>query len=242
MLGYVFAQKVGKKVGDQITLYDRPFTVTGLYRTNISFGNSTVMLPLTTMQGENRLAGQVTLGFVKVAPGTQKKDVAARRSTTSSRNSTRSSRRRSTAGADRNLTLISAANTGGSILALVIAITGVLNTSLLSFFERIREFGVMRSVGWTRKRVLLLVLGETLVVSMAGAIAGLILGLGGRQRPPERRVAEGRLRSHLRRLGVRPRAGVRVRRGDPRSPVSRDPRRLPGTDGGAAPRVTGASD
>ena len=77
---------------------------------------------------------------------------------------------------DRNLTLISAANTGGSILALVIAITGVLNTSLLSFFERIREFGVMRSVGWTRKRVLLLVLGETLVVSMAGAIAGLILG------------------------------------------------------------------
>ena len=78
--------------------------------------------------------------------------------------------------ADRNLTLINAANTGGSILAGLIAVTGVLNTSLLSFFERIREFGVLRSIGWTRKRVLGLVLGETLVVSVVGAILGLLLG------------------------------------------------------------------
>ncbi len=51
--------------------------------------------------------------------------------------------------ADRTLVLIEVANTGGTILAAVIAITGVLNTTLLSFFERTREFGVLRSVGWT---------------------------------------------------------------------------------------------
>ena len=71
---------------------------------------------------------------------------------------------------------ISAANTGGAILAAVIAISGVLNTSLLSFIERIREFGVLRSIGWNRRRVMALVLGEALVVSLAGAVAGLFLG------------------------------------------------------------------
>ena len=152
MLGYVFAKNVGKKVGDQITLDGRPFKVTGLYRTNISFGNSTVMMPLTTLQGENRLAGQVTLGFVKVDArvrneGRGQGDRGEFPQLTAIESAEEYGR------ADRNLTLISAANTGGSILAAVIAITGVLNTSLLSFFERIREFGVLRSVGWTAARV-----------------------------------------------------------------------------------------
>jgi putative ABC transport system permease protein len=39
-----------------------------------------------------------------------------------------------------------------------------------------REFGVLRSIGWSRRRVVVLVLGESLVVSLAGALAGLVLG------------------------------------------------------------------
>ena len=175
MLGYTLAAKLGKKVGDQVTFDSKQYEVTGLYRTNISFGNSTAMFPLPTLQGLNRVNGQVSLGFVKVADGASVKAVAKRidekfPQLTSIRNATDYGR------ADRNLTLINAANTGGSILAALIAITGVLNTSLLSFFERVREFGVLRSIGWSRKRVLSLVLGETLVVSIVGAAFGLLLG------------------------------------------------------------------
>jgi putative ABC transport system permease protein len=175
MLGYTLAAKLGKKVGDQVKFGDETYRVTGLYRTNISFGNSTAMFPLTTLQGLNRVNGQVSLGFVKVADGASVKAVAKRidqrfPQLTSIRNATDYGR------ADRNLTLINAANTGGSILAALIAITGVLNTSLLSFFERVREFGVLRSIGWSRKRVISLVLGETLVVSIVGAAFGLLLG------------------------------------------------------------------
>ncbi len=50
--------------------------MTGIYRTNVSFGNSTMMFPLTTLQTENQLTGQVTLGFVKVKPGYSKQAVA----------------------------------------------------------------------------------------------------------------------------------------------------------------------
>jgi putative ABC transport system permease protein len=177
MLGYAIAKQIGKDVGQTITIDKKTYTVTGLYRTNVSFGNSTIMFPITTLQGLNRVSGQVSLGFAKVKKGASVKKVRAAienqfRQLTTIESATDYGR------ADRNLTLISAANTGGQLLAGLIAITGVLNTSLLSFFERIREFGIYRSIGWTRLRVISLVMGESVFVSVIGAAVGVLLGWG----------------------------------------------------------------
>ena len=175
MLGYVFAKKIGKQVGDTVVLDHRTYRVVGTYSTNVSFGNSTVMFPLAALQGLNRLSGQVSLGFVKIDNDAKISTVRAEvqrefRQLTTIQSASEFGR------ADRNLTLISAGNTGGSILAAMIAITGVLNTSLLSFFERIREFGIYRSIGWTRTRVTGLVMGEAFVVSLGGAMVGMAVG------------------------------------------------------------------
>ncbi|MEZ5322766.1 MAG: ABC transporter permease [Microthrixaceae bacterium] len=175
MLGYQLADSVKKAVGDTMTFGDHSYQVVGLYRTDVDFGNNTMMFPLTTLQGLNRKTGQVTLGFVKVRQKGRIQQVAKEiddeyPQLTTIRTVSDYGR------ADRNLTLIEAANTGGSILAGLIAITGVLNTALLSFFERVREFGLMRAIGWSRRRVLALVLGETLVVSIVGAMFGVLLG------------------------------------------------------------------
>jgi putative ABC transport system permease protein len=175
MLGYVLARNIGKTTGDDLVIDGHTYHVTGLYKTNVSFGNSTVMFPVTKLQAMNRLSGQVSLGFVQVAKGTSVKQVEATIDRRFPQLTTIQSAK-DFGRADRNLVLISAANTGGSILAGMIAVTGVLNTSLLSFFERIREFGIYRSVGWTRRRVIGLVLGEALVVSIAGAFVGLAMG------------------------------------------------------------------
>ena len=175
MLGYVLAKNISKAVGDDLVIDDNTYRVTGIYSTNVSFGNSTVMFPLAKLQGMNRLSGQVSLGFVQITKGASIKQVRAEIDDQFPQLTTIQSA--SDFGrADRNLTLISAANTGGSILAAMIAITGVLNTSLLSFFERIREFGIYRSIGWTRRRVIGLVLGEALVVSIGGAFVGIAMG------------------------------------------------------------------
>ncbi|QXC61260.1 ABC transporter permease [Aquihabitans sp. G128] len=177
MLGYVLAQSIHKGVGDRLTIDGHTYRVTGTYRTNISFGNSTMMFPLPVLQGRYQAAGQVSLGFVKVAPGANKKAVAKAIDRAFPQLATVASE--SDYGrVDNTLVLISAANTGGGILAAVIAISGVLNTSLLSFFERVREFGVLRSIGWSRRRIIALVLGEAVVVSLAGAFVGLFLGWG----------------------------------------------------------------
>jgi putative ABC transport system permease protein len=46
---------------------------------------------------------------------------------------------------------------------------------MLSFFERTREFGVMRAVGWGRWRIMVLVVAETLTISFFGAALGVAL-------------------------------------------------------------------
>jgi putative ABC transport system permease protein len=48
----------------------------------------------------------------------------------------------------------------------------------LSYFERTREFGVLRAVGWSRIRVVGLVVGEAAMVCLLGAIAGVLLAFG----------------------------------------------------------------
>ena len=175
MLGVALSQSIHKKVGDTLAIGDKTRKVVGIYRTGISFGDSTMMFPLATLQAENQVPGYVTLGFAKVTDGTS---VAALKHTLK-RQFVQYAPIASLSDFGRNdntLKLIGAANTGGTILAAVIAISGVLNTTLLSFFERMREFGVLRSIGWSRPRIVTLVLGEAAVVGVAGAALGLVLG------------------------------------------------------------------
>lgn len=175
MLGVSLARDLSKGVGERLEIGGKSRKVVGIYRTGISFGDSTMMFPLSTLQAENQVPGYVTLGFVKVSPGASVASVKASIAkrfiqyapiaslTDFGRN-------------DNTLTLIEAANTGGTILAAVIAISGVLNTTLLSFFERIREFGVLSSIGWRRGRIIGLVIGEAALVGVLGAAGGLVLG------------------------------------------------------------------
>ena len=67
----------------------------------------------------------------------------------------------------------------GGILHAVLAIiaaAGVLNTALMSVFERTREIGTMRAVGSRRSRVVALFLLEGLLLGVAGAVGGGLLG------------------------------------------------------------------
>jgi putative ABC transport system permease protein len=67
----------------------------------------------------------------------------------------------------------------GGILHLVLGIIaafGVLNTALMSVFERTREVGTMRAIGSRRSRVVALCLLEGLFLGVVGAIGGALLG------------------------------------------------------------------
>jgi putative ABC transport system permease protein len=66
---------------------------------------------------------------------------------------------------------------GISLLALVIASLGQVNTTTMSVIERVRELGVLRAAGMTRRQVLAMVLLEAAAVGLVGAVVGGLVGL-----------------------------------------------------------------
>ena len=64
------------------------------------------------------------------------------------------------------------------LLAVFIALLGIVNTLALSVYERTRELGLLRAVGMTRSQVRQMVRWESVVISLIGAAAGAVLGTG----------------------------------------------------------------
>ncbi|MDR3725383.1 MAG: ABC transporter permease [Terracidiphilus sp.] len=61
---------------------------------------------------------------------------------------------------------------------LILGGLGVANTMIMSVFTRIREMAILRVNGFSRVQIALIVFGESALISIAGALAGLLLGCG----------------------------------------------------------------
>jgi putative ABC transport system permease protein len=61
-------------------------------------------------------------------------------------------------------------------LAVLIALIGIVNTLMLSVFERTREIGLLRAVGMQRRQVRGMIRSEAVILSIFGAILGIIIG------------------------------------------------------------------
>ena len=63
------------------------------------------------------------------------------------------------------------------LLSEIIAVLGIVNTLMLSVYERTREVGLLRTVGTTRRQVWGMVCGESVIIAVIGCVLGLLLGL-----------------------------------------------------------------
>jgi putative ABC transport system permease protein len=62
-------------------------------------------------------------------------------------------------------------------LSVVVSLFGVINTLVLSVFERTREIGMLRAVGMTRRQVRRMIRHESIVTALIGAALGLGIGI-----------------------------------------------------------------
>ena len=65
---------------------------------------------------------------------------------------------------------------GTSSIALLIGIFGIANTMAMSVYERTREIGILRALGWKRGQVLILIQLEAATLGLGGGFLGIVFG------------------------------------------------------------------
>jgi putative ABC transport system permease protein len=62
-------------------------------------------------------------------------------------------------------------------LSVVVSFFGIVNTLVLTVFERTREIGMLRAIGMTRRQVRRMVRHESVITALIGAAIGIALGI-----------------------------------------------------------------
>ncbi len=197
VLGSTVAQNLfpeGNAVGQQIRLRNVPFTVIGVFepKGQTASGNDqddVVILPYSTVQ--TRLSGRQFIGQILVSTTSPNEIPAAQREISAIM---RESHRLSPGEPDdftvRNQDELAAAATGttkvmSALLAAIASVSllvggiGIMNIMLVSVTERTREIGIRMASGGRGSDVLTQFLVESVVMSLAGGVIGIIAGMSG---------------------------------------------------------------
>jgi len=176
LLGKLSAENFGKQVGQTFRLNDSTFRVVGIYETGVGMEDGGAVVGVTDAQRVFDLRGKVNYFNVNLTDPQRADEV---KQTIMKRWPDLLA-----AGAGESTSQSEATDMYRSfgwflgLFAVIVGGLGMMNTSLMSVFERTREIGVLRAVGWRRRRVIGLILGETLTISLLGGILGIGFGVG----------------------------------------------------------------
>jgi ABC-type antimicrobial peptide transport system permease subunit len=62
-------------------------------------------------------------------------------------------------------------------LSVVVSVFGIINTLVLTVFERTREIGMLRAIGMTRRQVRRMIRHESVITALIGGVLGIVLGI-----------------------------------------------------------------
>lgn len=179
LLGKILAMNLGKKVGETIEVSGKPFRVIGIFESDSHFENGALIVPLKTLQKMMGREDQVT-GFLVRASKTDPASIAALgKRIEAALPGTAATSGRDHVQADLQIRLARAMAWATTAIALLLGAVGMLNTMIMSVFERTREIGILRALGWRRKRVLALILGEAIGLGLLGTAIGIVFAVIG---------------------------------------------------------------
>ena len=178
IIGETAAQSMNKTVGDTITISNTTFKIVGIYETGNFMDDRGIVMSLNELQNLTGDNGQVSLILVKANNGTNANNLAT---TIGQKYSNELTTSTSLSGMNRMnnaLDVISSGSWAVSLLAILVGGIVVIVTMMKAVTERTREIGVLRAIGWTKQRILTMIIGESLVLSLIAVVVGLIIGIG----------------------------------------------------------------
>jgi putative ABC transport system permease protein len=179
LLGDQLAIRLESKPGERLKFFPgEEFELKGIFTSYSTWESGSLVIPLTELQRLTDRPGQVT--FVNVMlEGTPTQVLVEqviqaieglddRLSAMPTADFVETDARIRMAGAMAWVT---------STIALLIGAIGMLNTMMTSVFERTREIGILRALGWKQSRVVRMILWEAALLSFAGAVVGITGGI-----------------------------------------------------------------
>ena len=185
LIGKPMADKLNLKVGDNVSLslntsdgnvQDQTFTVKGIYSTNTyGFDSATVFLPLVKAQAITQTENHASTIFILL------KDTALTDSVLPALHV--SSNLEIKTWKDLNALFVDYEAMAQSyisifyLIILAISASVIINTLIMSVYERTREIGILSAIGMRGNRIMMLFLAESSMLAVGGVIMGLIIGV-----------------------------------------------------------------
>jgi len=174
LLGERLAISLDKHVGDKMTIFDNEkYTVAGIFKGTTVYENGSMVVPLADLQRFMGRVGQVS-GFAIIVehPDDKAEIERIRQSIEGMGKNLEATPTAEFVNSTTEIQFIHAMAWVTSAVALVIGAVGMLNTMVMSVFERTREIGILRAIGWGRWRVVRMILMESILLSLTGGIVG----------------------------------------------------------------------
>ncbi|MGD0345954.1 MAG: FtsX-like permease family protein [Terracidiphilus sp.] len=181
MLGDLLADDLKKRTGDTLPIQGAVFTVVGIFHAGTVIEDGAMIMPLDQMQVIADMDGKVSTFHVKLrpAPPGESYDTYVKHAVKEIEAAAPSVHADPAAERAGNNIFISLARSvawGTSTIAILIGIIGIANTMAMSVFERTREIGVLRALGWKGGHVILLILTEAAALGLTGGLLGIGVG------------------------------------------------------------------
>ena len=177
------ADALHKKAGDTVTLFDNyEFQVIGVYQTDSSFEKNNIIMMLDQLQKLDSEQGKITGCTVRLKPDVRtdearRKEICRTIEGAFAVEFHRKGKIEAKAPSEYNLKLLKIATVMALLtagLGVFIGVVSLINTMVMSVFERTREIGILRAIGWRPCRIMRMILMESVLLSMGGGVLGTI--------------------------------------------------------------------
>ena len=177
VIGRLAAEVLKKKPGDTVQIEADELPVVGIIDGQAVVENGAIILSLNVLQDITLNEGKVNFVDIRVTPGTTKQEVTALCDTIKDIfPEGRAMVASEVVGTSQGFRVARAMSWSTSLLAIVVGVLGVMNTMLMTVFERTHEIGILLAVGWKRRRIMLMVLLESALLGLLGGVLGVALG------------------------------------------------------------------
>lgn len=163
-------------VGDTVYIHDTPFEIVGIYETGNTLHDGGGAIPINEAQYIFGMENEASMLSVNVEDLNQLDDIRSQIEDRFPQLITLKGPE--VAAQQQDLRLIQGISSLIALVAIVVSSMVVMNTMVMSVMERTREIGILRAIGWKKKKILSMVLKEALIISIVGGILGIVLAIG----------------------------------------------------------------